>query len=295
MSATALQSGASPPTLSFPGLPPADAAWLAETADRIRLLHKKTGETTVETGRLLLRVKERMPGEWTRFVERELPFSARTAQVMMRAARKFGPLEDLVQFSGDPPIPLEKFEPSALYALSAPSVPAAAREAAIDAAREGHWITHEKARELVRGAKPPAEVRPSPPPGLEMVLDRLDEMVSAAELVLTGELGEPVADRVNLSHGEYRLLLRRLAPELFPEEQLPPAPTAEAPGSPTKLRVMMERAMAGVPLHHPGDQLPDDEHEIEMEHRSGGAGRVCRECGHRAPPPPVVRGWRRKG
>ena len=117
-----------------------------EIRDRI----KRTREDIIEIGERLIEVKERLGhgrfGEW---LKTEFDWTDRTALNFMNVAEAFKS---------------EKFSdlniaPSALYALSAPSVPESARQEAIERASNGERVGHKEAKEIKERHKP----APNPP------------------------------------------------------------------------------------------------------------------------------------
>lgn len=271
---------------SWSDVPAKDRGWLKEVTDQVRIAAAAVSAELVRIGQFIREAKERLPhGTFIGWCESELPWGRTTVHRLARAAEVFGGVECSK---------LEQIEPSALYVLAAPSTPPEVRQKALEAAGKGEPVTHEQAARLVAESKADAGKRPSPPPGHEVVMDRLDEMGMAGEMVFTGDPGEPPARTVTLTYAEYKLLLRRLFRESFPDDTLPAPPITAPPGSKAKQDLMAVRAALGQPLCQAGDQLPDDQHQPDIVARSGGAGRVCEACGRRMPPAPVVRGWKRK-
>jgi len=110
-----------------------------------QLIKGRTAQTVVENGRDLLEAKARVGhGNFVTWVEGTLPWSVRQSQRMMQVAESFK--SDNLSF-------LQGFQPSALYALAAPSTPEPAREEAIQKAEAGEQISHAEAQELIRRHK----------------------------------------------------------------------------------------------------------------------------------------------
>jgi hypothetical protein len=145
-------------------VPALERDWLrARTEDAAGLCHRVAADT-VRLGALLLEVKKRLPhGTFLKWLAALTAFSRATAARLMRVGRAFG---------GRVP-DVDDFEPSALYLLADPRVPPAAREYALELAKE-QKVTRAVAREVIdaqraRGPEPstkemralaPVEARP---------------------------------------------------------------------------------------------------------------------------------------
>jgi hypothetical protein len=111
-------------------------------------LHRAASDfvvAAVEIGKRLLQVRELLPhGQWLPWLREHFDWSEQTARNYMNAASGMGrrKLEGLA------------IEPSALYALTAPSADPEALDAAIRHARRGATITYSEARDLVRQHRP---------------------------------------------------------------------------------------------------------------------------------------------
>lgn len=113
----------------------------AEHAEAIRVLGRRVVGDIIEIGNRLIAVRERLPhGEWLPWLDREFGWSEQTARNFMAAADAFGKSPTVV----DLPI-----DAGALYLLAGPSVPPAAREAAIELAETGERITKADAEKMV--------------------------------------------------------------------------------------------------------------------------------------------------
>lgn len=135
-------------------LKPDERRKLAEAAGAIKFLCKNAAADILRIGGHLLAAKtvlgtKRFP-DWCRDT-----FAWGMADVarMIAVARAF---------AGVPKDALDGFDPTALYALSAPSAPPAARHAAIEAVRDGRRVSAAAARELIAAAR--GTVRPADEP-----------------------------------------------------------------------------------------------------------------------------------
>jgi hypothetical protein len=118
---------------------------LAKTAD-IRLRMKRAAEDIIAIGRDLVAVKGRLGhGHFEGWLSAEFEWSDQTARRFIHVAERFGDKQQIVAFA-----------PSALYALSAPSVPESARQEAEVRASRGEEITHTMAKEIINAHRPPA-------------------------------------------------------------------------------------------------------------------------------------------
>lgn len=115
-----------------------------EIKDRL----KRTAQDIVEIGERLIDIKERLGhgrfGEWLKV---EFEMSHPTANNLMSVAESF----KFLNFTN------LSIAPSALYALSAPSVPEAARKEAVERATNGEHVNHTKAKEVIAKHKPPVD------------------------------------------------------------------------------------------------------------------------------------------
>lgn len=122
----------------YSGLPAETRIVVQQRTSEIRSLMKRTASDIIEIGQKLIEVKDQLGhGKFGAWLEAEFAWSDRTAQKFMRVADSFKsePGSDLIP-------------PKALYLLSAPSTPEAAREEAVDRAESGEQITPGKAREI---------------------------------------------------------------------------------------------------------------------------------------------------
>lgn len=258
-----------------------DRQWLREATTRIESEARQANDALVRIGRELIRVRSRIgQGLFLAWLAAKFPWSQRTAYRLIDAANAFGTVKPAV---------LANLDQYAMHALSGASVPAEVRAEAIAMARRGERVTHARAAGMVRAARGETGARPATaPPGLERALDNLDEMWQCGEMVFTGDADEPAAKSISLTYGEYKLLLNRLAPELFKDAPPPPKVDTPPPGSGAKAALLAARAAFGQLLFSPDDQLPDARHIPAETPRGGGAGRTCPACGQRQKPKPVV-------
>jgi len=114
---------------------------LSQRADRIRSLVNVARGCIIEISRELIEAKQDIPhGYWLPWLEREFGWTEDTAQRYMRVANAFqipqrAVFEDLA------------IDATALYALAAPDVSQAARDAAIEQAEAGEHITNGAVRQ----------------------------------------------------------------------------------------------------------------------------------------------------
>jgi len=151
-----LASPASAPVAFDYATMPADVARDARAA--VERYRDRQKAYVIDTGRDLLAVKERLEhGLFLTWVQAEMQMTPRSAQRAMAAADALGSKSDTVSY----------LPPSALYALSAPSIPAPVREEIVGRieageilpARKVEWMLHE-ARIAVRQEKAEAKLTP---------------------------------------------------------------------------------------------------------------------------------------
>jgi hypothetical protein len=115
--------------------------FLAESAERIRMLGRRVIGDIIEIGRLLTECKERCGhGHWLPWLEQEFGWDERTAQRYMSAhalAGKYDKLSDL------------SIGVSSLYLLAAPSTPESAQTEIIERAEAGEQLKHAEVREII--------------------------------------------------------------------------------------------------------------------------------------------------
>ena len=115
--------------------------YLREKTVKIKDLIKRSTQDIIDIGQSLIDVKNKLEhGQFRPWIETEFSWDHRTANRFMSVATKFKPeqLSDL------------NILPSALYELSAPSVPEAARKEALSRAKQGEKINSGTAKEIKR-------------------------------------------------------------------------------------------------------------------------------------------------
>lgn len=106
----------------------------------IKVLMRRTAQGIIEIGEKLIEVKSRLPhGAFGRWLESEFEWGTAQAARFMQVAERFG---------GGEIYQIDKFAPSALYLLAAPSTPDEVRAEAISRAEAGERITHQVAQEM---------------------------------------------------------------------------------------------------------------------------------------------------
>lgn len=135
----------------YSGMDPETRIVVQQRTSEIKGLMRRAAQDIVDIGLKLIEVKERLGhGGFEAWLGAEFGWSDQTARRFMHVAKRFGQNQQIVGF-----------EPSALYLLSAPSTPDAAREQALEHAASGQPMTHTKAKEIVAAHKPP-----QPPPDM---------------------------------------------------------------------------------------------------------------------------------
>ena len=113
--------------------------YLHEKAAGIRKLIRRSAQDIVDIGQSLIEVKNRLEyGQFYNWLKSEFSWSYRTAHRFMRVAQTF---------ESDKLSELDIL-PSALYELSAPSIPADATEEALQRAEQGETITVDLAKKI---------------------------------------------------------------------------------------------------------------------------------------------------
>ena len=131
--------------------------FVRQQTGEIQALVKRTAQDIIEIGQKLNAVKEKLKhGSFTDWIETEFHWSYPTAARFMQVADRFG--SQIYQ--------IDKFAPSAMYELAAPSTSKQALEEAIALAASGECITYSKAKALRKKYKlpstqPKVETRPS--------------------------------------------------------------------------------------------------------------------------------------
>ena len=114
---------------------------IQQRTDEIKALMRQAAEDVITIGRKLAEVRERLGhGRFLDWLDAEFGWHRSTAYRFMQVADAFSTVE-ISQF--------EKFAPSALYLLAAPSAPETARAEALERAMAGEAITYSQARTIV--------------------------------------------------------------------------------------------------------------------------------------------------
>lgn len=136
------------PAFDYAALPAADRQFVRDKVGVIRHLARQCGESVIHIGRHLTAVRERIRGRFTAWVEAEFTWTRRHADRMMAAAETFATQGQIVQ----------RFDASALYALSEPQCPPQAREYAVELAKDGQFVSHREAREIIDAVRKGGDV-----------------------------------------------------------------------------------------------------------------------------------------
>lgn len=142
-------------SFAYGGLDDVTRAAVKQATAAIHERLRRTAADVIAIGDGLLAVKARLPhGQFGPWLEAEFGWSEGHARRLMQVARAFGRQSD----HGD------RFAPTALYLLAAPSVPEAARAEARTRAQAGEPITPAAARAIIACATPVPEPDPEPDP-----------------------------------------------------------------------------------------------------------------------------------
>lgn len=159
----------------------------------IRALMKRTAEDIIEIGQKLTVVKQKLGhGCFLDWIEAEFEWSYPTAARFIQVANAFSKNYQI-----------DKFAPSALYLLAAPSTPETARTEAIALAQAGEHITYTAAKTIKQKHSPLPAVRPKS--------DLVSQPRLIPELVQTPKSAVPSAEIV----------------KILQQQQLPVAPPQE--------------------------------------------------------------------
>lgn len=157
----------------------------------IKRVARHVASELVEIGARLAEVKGRLKknGQFEEWLDAEFPrWSERTAHNLIYAWQAYH----------DADFAIDGIAPSALYLLSAPSTPKAAREMAKQLIQTGEDVSHATAREIVRQAKAKRPKQVELIEELEEVEDDdVDEAPSTAIQVYVEQAGLDEMDRVN--------------------------------------------------------------------------------------------------
>jgi len=125
--------------------------FVQQRTGEIRALMKRTAQDIIEIGQKLIGVKQKLGhGRFLDWIEAEFEWSYPTAARFIQVANAFSKGYQI-----------DKFAPSALYLLAAPSTPETAREEAIALAEAGEHITYTAAKTLKQKHSPlPAKPKP---------------------------------------------------------------------------------------------------------------------------------------
>lgn len=139
------------PAFDYAALPAADRQFLKDKVGVIRHIARQCGESVLHIGRHLTEVRERIRGRFLEWVHAEFSWHRSSVYRMMDAAEHFGAISQIGK----------QFDASALFVLSEPKCPPAAREMAVEMAKDGQHVTHRDARDIIdavrRGDDPPAK------------------------------------------------------------------------------------------------------------------------------------------
>lgn len=110
----------------------------------IKSLMRRSVQDIIEIGKRLIEVKERLDhGKFQDWISVEFEWTYPTAVNFMRVAERMKNINFIF---------LDRFQPSALYLLAAPSAPEDALKKAMEAAEDGQTITYSAAKEIIREA-----------------------------------------------------------------------------------------------------------------------------------------------
>jgi len=111
--------------------------------ERIKLRMKRTAEDIIEIGKDLISIKEKLShGDFLPWIKSEFEMSEPTAKRLMSVARRFPEIAQI-----------ERFAPSTLYELAAPSTSDEVVEQVIEKAEKGEKITAKQVKDLKEQAR----------------------------------------------------------------------------------------------------------------------------------------------
>ncbi len=119
-----------------------DVKTLTEIAGAIKFLARNTGQNVLHIGSHLLNARRLLEDGFGDWLDRQFGWTVPAAVRLMRVAVAFADT------------PVDRFDPGALYALSAPTTPPQARQIAVAAAASGKRITAVHARDLIAASRP---------------------------------------------------------------------------------------------------------------------------------------------
>lgn len=117
---------------------------LTETVGAVRLLSRHVATDILTIGRHLLNARAVLGKGFPRWIEQHFAFGLRDVARMIRVAAVFAAV---------PKPTLDRFDPTALYALAERSAPPAVRAAALEAAEQGRKVTVVAARAMIAAAR----------------------------------------------------------------------------------------------------------------------------------------------
>jgi DNA-binding transcriptional regulator YdaS (Cro superfamily) len=129
-------------TFDYAALKRGTAERVRASAERVREKVKKTLEDVIDVGTELAKVKGLLGhGLFGRWLQAEFGWPVRRAENFLSVAEHFGPKYEIIANLA--------IQPTAASLLASPSVPEAARRAAIERAESGQRVTTAVAREIV--------------------------------------------------------------------------------------------------------------------------------------------------
>ena len=125
----------------YSSLDTATSDFVRQQTGEIKVLMKRTAQDIIEVGQKLIQVKERLGhGNFGTWLATEFNWDERTARRFMNVAESFSDKSDIMSEV--------YFAPTALYELSSPSTPEAARSEALTRAKAGESITPKTAKAI---------------------------------------------------------------------------------------------------------------------------------------------------
>jgi len=188
--------------------------FVQQQTGEIRALIKRTAQDVIEIGQKLLLVKGKLGhGRFLDWIEAEFEWSYPTAARFIQVANSFGNEYQI-----------DKFAPSALYVLAAPSTPDTARQEAIARASAGEPITYTTAKAIKLKHSPPTtkiKPEPIPPPQPTPPPETTSESRPKIEVVALRPQGQPsVAQTTNFVKEKTSRVI-----EVSPADIPPPQPS----------------------------------------------------------------------
>ena len=138
----------------YSSLDTATSDFVRQQTGDIKVLMKRTAQDIIEVGQKLIQVKERLGhGNFGTWLATEFNWDERTARRFMNVAESFSDKSDIMSEV--------HFAPTALYELSSPSTPEAARSEALTRAKAGESITPKTAK-AIRQKHTSASIKSNP-------------------------------------------------------------------------------------------------------------------------------------